>query len=228
MAYIINIETATHICSVALSENGKTVALKESHEDKTHAELLSVFIDEILKENNLTPQDLSAIAFSKGPGSYTGLRIGLSVAKGLCYGLNIPLISIPTLTAMAIGAKLSKTNTDYLCPMIDARRMEVYTSIFDKNNNIIEDVHAKIIDTESFGEILKENSIAFFGTGSEKCKEMIQSENALFIDHAFISAKFMSELSYQKFIEEDVEDVAYFEPFYLKEFQAIKSTKKPF
>ncbi len=228
MTYILNIETATHICSISLSKNGKTIDLIESFEDKTHAELLTVFIEKILIQNKINTSDLSAIAVSEGPGSYTGLRIGASVAKGLCYGLKIPLISIPTLLAMAKGAKETQKEDALLCPMIDARRMEVYTSIYDQQLNTIEDVHAKIIDEDSFLDILAKQKVLFFGTGSEKCKSSIQHNNAIFVDQACISANNMSSLSFEKFENNNFEDIAYFEPFYLKEFQAIKSNKKYF
>ena len=228
MTYILNIETATHICSVALSENGKTIALKESHEDKTHAELLTVFIDDILNENKLQARDLSAVAVSEGPGSYTGLRIGVSVAKGLCYGLKIPLISVSTLGAMANGIKDEFKDNTLLCPMIDARRMEVYTAIYNTQLELKEPIHAKIIDANSFEDYLLENQMVFFGTGSEKCRTEIQHTNAIFSDKISVSAQHMTSLSYQQFLKKEFEDVAYFEPFYLKEFQAIKSTKKYF
>ncbi len=228
MTYILNIETATHICSVALSENGKTIDLIESFEDKTHAELLTVFIEKILERNQLVSQNLSAICVSKGPGSYTGLRIGVSVAKGLCYGLGIPLISVSTLKAMAFGAKEIGGCDGVLCPMIDARRMEVYTALYSSDINLLENVHAKIIDSDSFVDVLNNSNVFFFGTGSEKCKDSIQHPNAQFIDKTFISASNMSVLAFEKYTNNEFEDVAYFEPFYLKEFQAIKSTKKYF
>ena len=229
MSYILNIETSTHICSVALAKNGNLIGLKESFEDKTHAELLTVFIEDILEENKVETKDLAAIAISEGPGSYTGLRIGFSVTKGLCYGLNIPLITIPTLKAMANGARKNiKAGGSLLCPMIDARRREVYTSVFNENLDIISDVHAKIIDNTSFKELLPSNKLYFFGTGSDKCKTEIISDKAQFIDDTYISAKYMIDLSLNKFEMKDFEDIAYSEPFYLKEFQAIKSTKKYF
>lgn len=228
MAYILNIETATHICSVSLSKNGNVIALKESNEDKTHAELLTVFIDEILKEKNIKPTTLTAIAVSEGPGSYTGLRIGISVAKGLCYGLKIPLISVSTLEAMANGAREQVSENTLLCPMIDARRMEVYTALFSNQLEILEKVHPQIIDEDSFNNILSKQSIFFFGTGANKCQATITNENAIFLENLFTSSKYMASLSYSKYKNKEFEDVAYFEPFYLKEFQAIKSTKKYF
>ena len=228
MAYILNIETATHICSVSLSKNGETIAIKESNEDKTHAELLTVFIEEILKENKIKSSSLTAIAVSEGPGSYTGLRIGVSVAKGLCYGLKIPLISVSTLEAMANGAKEKIDKDTLLCPMIDARRMEVYTALFNNKLEIMDEVHPKIIDEDSFNSILSKQSIFFFGTGANKCQTTITHENAIFSENLFTSSEYMASLSYSKYKNNEFEDVAYFEPFYLKEFQAIKSTKKYF
>lgn len=229
MTYLLNIETATHICSVSLSKDGETIDIKESFEDKTHAELLTVFIKDLLNRNSIKPADLSAIAVSEGPGSYTGLRIGVSVAKGLCYGLKKPLIAIPTLLAMAEGMKQDLIDdSSLLSPMIDARRMEVYTAIYNQKLEVIEDVHAKVIDEEAFKTLLDQNKINFFGNGSEKCKSTIQHENANFIDKTYISSKHMSQLAFEKFQNNDFKDVAYFEPFYLKEFQALKSKKKFF
>lgn len=228
MTYILNIETATHICSVSLSNKEETLDIEESFEDKTHAELLTVFIERILERNKLTTSHLSAIAVSEGPGSYTGLRIGLSVAKGLCYGLKIPLIFIPTLQAMANGANKSIDDDYMLCPMIDARRMEVYTALYNSKLEKEVDIHAKVIDSDSFKDELAKHKIVFFGTGSDKCKGSIASSNSIFIDNSFVSAQYMSDLSYKRFLDKNFEDIAYCEPFYLKEFQAIKSTKKFF
>ncbi len=229
MPYILNIETATETCSVSLSRKGKTLDLIENNEDKTHSELLTVFIETLMQRNKIGFQDLSAVAVSSGPGSYTGLRIGVSVAKGICYGLKKPLISVPTLESMAWGGvELSKEGDKLFCPMIDARRMEVYTSVFDSQLNIIEDTQAKVVDSESFSNLLIDNQIVIFGNGAEKCKSVITHPNAIFLNNFNISAQYMSELSYQKFLNEDFEDVAYYEPFYLKEFQVVKSTKKMF
>jgi len=228
MTYILNIETATHICSVSLSKDGETIDLIESHEDRTHAELLSVFIEKILSKNKILPKELSAVAVSEGPGSYTGLRIGVSVVKGLCYGLKIPLISVSTLKAMANGAREEVEDDALLCPMIDARRMEVYTAIYDKQLNLKEKIQAKIIDSDSFRQQLSKQKIVFFGTGSEKCRTEIQDKNAVFREKEYISSQNISSLSYEKFLKSDFENMAYFEPFYLKEFQAIKSKKSYF
>lgn len=229
MPYILNIETATEVCSVSLSRKGETLDLIENSEDKTHSELLTVFIETLMKRNKIGYQDLSAIAVSSGPGSYTGLRIGVSVAKGICYGLKKPLLSVPTLESMAFGGvQLSKEQNSLFCPMIDARRMEVYTSVFDSQLNVVEETNAKIIDSESFVNLLSDNQVCIFGNGAEKCKPIITHPNAIFLDEFNISAQYMSELSYQKFLTQSFEDVAYYEPFYLKEFQAVKSMKKMF
>jgi tRNA threonylcarbamoyladenosine biosynthesis protein TsaB len=223
MSLILGIETATKICSVALSENGKLLASKEEGGAYSHSEKLTVFIQEILKQAGKNLKDLDAIAVSKGPGSYTGLRIGVSAAKGLCYGLEIPLISVSTLQAMAKG----KTEKNVLfCPMIDARRMEVYTALFDENNKELAPISAKIIDESSFDDQLKENQIIFFGDGADKCEEVLGSNvNALFSKDGFPSAEYINQIALEKFSKQDFEDVAYFEPYYLKDFVATTPKK---
>ena len=232
MGLILNIETATRVCSVALAKDGIVLDVKESTEEKSHAALLAVFIDQILKERQLTAGQLDAIAVSKGPGSYTGLRIGVSTAKGLCYGANIPLVAVTTLRVMAKGAlepdllkNQSKNENVILCPMIDARRMEVYTALFDTQLNMIHPIEAKIIDKDSFHEILQNNRIVFFGSGAAKCRETIVHENAVFSDQPEPSASYMAELTEEAFREKKFEDVAYFEPFYLKDFIATVPKK---
>lgn len=227
MALILNLETSTPVCSVSLAKNGKVINLKESFEDKSHATLLTVFVEEILAKNKISVADLDAIAISQGPGSYTGLRIGVSVAKGLCYGANIPLIAIDTLKAMANMAsdKLEGKNMLY-CPMIDARRMEVYSELFDGELNPIRKVIAEIIDEKSYNELLLENEIAFFGDGAQKCQDSLTSKNALFIDDLYPSAKYMAKYSEEAYAIKNFKDVAYFEPFYLKDFVATTPKKK--
>ena len=220
--YILNIETSTKNCSVSLSNNGKTVHSKELFEAGfSHAEKLHVFIEEVLLESKLTFKDLSAIAVSKGPGSYTGLRIGVSAAKGLCFALDVPLISVDTLQVLA-----SQTNIEngVIIPMIDARRMEVYSAIFDKNYNKIREVQAQILDENSFSEI--EETVYFVGDCNEKAKTVLTKNNFVFIEGKFYpSANEMSKLSFEKFQNNDFEDVAYFEPFYLKDFLITTSKK---
>ena len=224
MGWIINIETSTSICSVALSRGGKLVALKETAENRSHARLLSVFIDELLRENKLQAADLQAIAISKGPGSYTGLRIGVSTAKGLAYGLQIPLIAINTLQAMAAGFRQKHPDlaqADHLlCPMIDARRMEVYAAFFDAENNFVRQTAADIIDNQSYSKFLAQTKVLFFGNGAAKCQAVLQHPNAIFVDNFEASAQHLVALSQKAYQAKDFVDVAYFEPFYLKDFVA--------
>ena len=219
--YILNIETSTKACSVAIHKNGNLIALKECvTENFSHSEKLLVFVEELIGNSQLKLVDISAIAVSMGPGSYTGLRIGVATAKGLCYGLNIPLISISTLKSMSLGMSL-KIKADLFCPMIDARRMEVYSAFFDINNIRKRGIQADILDSNSYKNELKEKVI-FFGDGSDKAKEVIKNRNAIFIADFHPSANFIGMLSYQKFLNSDFEDLAYFEPFYLKDFVAGK------
>ena len=216
---ILNIETATKNCSVALSKNGDTIACKEiAEQGYSHAEKLHVFIEELLKETELNFHDLNAVAVSKGPGSYTGLRIGVSAAKGLCYALNIPLISIDTLSILAHQIQIKD---GLIVPMIDARRMEVYSAVFDSKNIKIREVQAEILTHESFLNYAE--IINFVGDCNEKAKTVLQQPNFLFHDNCmYPSANEMSQLSYEKFQGKDFEDVAYFEPFYLKDFMMTK------
>lgn len=230
MPTILHIESSTLTCSVAVSRNGETLALKESHDQSyAHSEKLVVYIDEAIKTAGLKPRDLDAVCVSKGPGSYTGLRIGVSAAKGLCYGLGIPLLSVGSLESMAAWAKLNfkaeLADVPFLCPMIDARRMEVYTQLFDASLNEIQLVSAEIIDAQSFAAELEKGKVTFFGDGAEKCKEMIQHPNAIFLDNFKISSQGMIELAEAKFVSKQFEDVAYFEPYYLKDFVAGKPKK---
>ena len=217
--YILNIETSTKACSVALHKNGELIV---SREDVTtnfsHSEKLLKFISKLFSDAKLSLSDLDAIAVSMGPGSYTGLRIGVSTAKGLCYGLDIPLISISTLKAMSFGMAL-EIKADLYCPMIDARRMEVYSAFFDINNTEVRKIQADIIDENSYKKEL-DKKVVFFGDGSEKIKEKIKHENAIFVSDIHPSAKNMGLLSYQKFTKSLFDDLAYFEPFYLKDFVA--------
>lgn len=213
--YILNIETSTKNCSVTLAKEGNTVIIKEIAEQNfSHSEKLHLFIDEILKQARISYKDLSAIALSKGPGSYTGLRIGTSTAKGLCFALDIPLIALDSLQILARQV----THKDGLIiPMIDARRMEVYTATFDSNYNKISKTQALVIDENSFSQITQ--TAYFIGDGAEKCKPFLQRENLIFLDKIiYPSAQEMSLLSFEKFLAQEFEDIAYFEPFYLKEF----------
>jgi tRNA threonylcarbamoyladenosine biosynthesis protein TsaB len=213
--YILNIETSTKNCSVALSKNGATVAEKEfAGEGFSHAELLHVFIEEILANAKADYADLNAIAVSQGPGSYTGLRIGISAAKGLCFALDIPLIAVDTLTILASQAKI----TDGLViPMIDARRMEVYSSVFDCNLNKKREVQAEVIDEFSFANITE--NIYIIGDCQEKIKTVLNKNNFIYLENIiYPSANEMSPLSFGKYTQQDFENLAYFEPFYLKDF----------
>ncbi len=213
---ILNIETATKNCSVSISEEGKTIALKELNDGNySHAEKLHELIKQIVLEAKIELSHLNAIAVSKGPGSYTGLRIGVSAAKGLCFALDIPLISVNTLQSLALSVSIEE---GYKIPLLDARRMEVYSQVFSNKTQKIRDVYAEIITRDSFSEYLNDQKVYFFGDGAEKCKEIITHKNAIFIDNKFPSAKEMSAISYEKSKKNEFEDVAYFEPFYLKEF----------
>ena len=237
MALILNIETSTMVCSVSISKEGKVLGTKESNEEKSHAKKLTIFIDELIKELNYTFDDIDAVAISKGPGSYTGLRIGVSTAKGLCYAKDIPLIAINTLQAMAYGIvsedKFKNQVGDdveniLLVPMIDARRMEVYSAFFNFKGEFKREVKAEIIDEKSYQETLSKQKMIFFGNGSEKIHDVIKHENAIFIEDINPSAKDMAKLSETAFNNNDFEDVAYFEPFYLKDFVATVPKKNIF
>jgi tRNA threonylcarbamoyladenosine biosynthesis protein TsaB len=221
MALILNIETATKNCSVALSKAGKTLAVRElSEQNFSHAEKLHVFIEELFSETNLKLQDLNAIAVSQGPGSYTGLRIGVSAAKGLCYALSIPLIAMDTLEVLA---RKIQVNSGIIMPMIDARRLEVYSAFFDSSFTKIRATKAEVIDENSFQQ--QSEILHLIGDGAMKFKEILTDEKFKYYpDIQFPSAAEMSIISYQKFQNNQFEDVAYFEPFYLKDFVLI--TKK--
>jgi len=227
MAKILQLETATSVCSVALSIDGITTFSKEEIGRNLHASKLTLFIDEVIKSAGLAYGDLDAIAISKGPGSYTGLRIGVSTAKGLCYALNKPLIAIETLKMMAAG--FAEQNTAYkglICPMIDARRMEVYTTVFDNKLNVLEETSAKIIDENSFENFLTSQTITFIGDGASKCADTLNTGTALFNYQNFNAAANMSALAFKEFNLGNFEDVAYFEPFYLKDFVLTQPKKK--
>jgi tRNA threonylcarbamoyladenosine biosynthesis protein TsaB len=220
LAYILNIETATTNCSVSLSKNGKTILLKEDYNNNySHAERLHIYIDAVLNEAGITSKDLDAVAVSKGPGSYTGLRIGVSAAKGLCFALDKPLVSVSTLEALAHQVIY---NDGVIVAMLDARRMEVYSAIFDSKYHQIRETEAQIIDADSFNSYLQEGKVYFIGNGVEKTKTLINHPNAVFIEDKLPSANEMSFLVYNKFKIMDTENVAYFEPYYLKDFVALK------
>jgi len=225
LAFILNIETSTKNCSVSIAENGELLSLKEINTGNySHAEMLHPLILESLKESNIELSKIDAMAVGKGPGSYTGLRIGVSATKGLCFANNLPLISINSLEILAHAQQIE--DQGYLVPMIDARRMEVYSAIFDRNHKLIGETKAKIIDQNSYSKYLEEGNVYFFGDGAEKCKELITHDNAKFIEGQFPSAKQMAMLSFNKYKEDDFENVAYFEPFYLKDFIVTTEKKK--
>jgi tRNA threonylcarbamoyladenosine biosynthesis protein TsaB len=224
LALILNIETASKNCSVSISKNGIIIALKEINEGGyTHAENLHPFIEEVLKISNLNINNIDAVAVSKGPGSYTGLRIGVSAAKGICFAIDKPLISVGTLKVLA-----SQLNIDngFIIPMLDARRLEVYSSIFDNQHREIRKTEAEILNENSFKNYLISEKVYFLGDGVEKFKSMMSHFNAIFIDNKFPSANEMGILSEEKFQKNDFENVAYFEPFYLKDFVTSIDLKK--
>lgn len=230
MAVLLCLETSTTVCSVSLSNDGAILAQRKMETPNSHAQTLTVFIDEVMKECNMAYPTLDAIAVSEGPGSYTGLRIGVSTAKGLCYGLSIPLIAISTLQTMAhqlIHTHNQELSSNVvLIPMIDARRMEVYSAHFNIIGEMTRGVEAEIIDELSYQELLSNQQILFFGNGAEKLKETIISANAIFVDGIIPLANDMVKLATQKFEVKDFVDVAYYEPFYLKEFMVSLPKKK--
>ena len=218
---IICLETATNLCSVALCNNAGVISLRESNDLKSHASMLTVFIDEILNEAGIKARQLDAVAVSKGPGSYTGLRIGVSVAKGIAYAASIPLIGIDTMLSMFHGSERKST---LYCPMLDARRMEVYYAVYNSKGEIVRDISAKIITEDTFSDIPSTEEILIFGDGAAKCRGVIKRPNIQFDDNFRISASHMYLPAIQALKDRHFEDVAYFEPFYLKDF--ITSTPR--
>lgn len=227
MSFILSLETSAKVCSVAIHHQGNLVVTKEIHIEQSHASKLAVLIDEVLREANINSSQLSAVAVSAGPGSYTGLRIGTSTAKGLCFALNIPLLSVESLTLLAHQMNANNPAKAYLCPMIDARRMEVYCEIFDASLSRVSPIEAKVIDETSFADLLTDNEIIFFGDGSDKCKEQITHPHAKFVSGIYPAASSMGEIVYKKLLARQVEDLINFEPHYLKEFMIKKSAAKP-
>lgn len=221
---ILQIETATTSCSVALVQQGRVLGIKQLNQRNVHAEVITLFIESVLADAGVKYHDLDAVAVSSGPGSYTGLRIGVSTAKGLCYALSKPLISVETLKAMADGMteRLADklTAATLLCPMIDARRMEVFSAMFDIQGNKVMPTAAVIVDADSFAELLDRHPIVFFGDGADKCRETLTHPNARFVAGFTNSATHLSRAAQIKFDAKDFEDVAYFEPYYLKDFIA--------
>ena len=218
MAVILCLETSTTNCSVAIAVDGEIIALQEDNNNKySHAEKLHSFIDQVLAESGTLKSSLQAIAVSKGPGSYTGLRIGVSAAKGLCFAMDVPLIAIPTLEALAHQAVIEN---GCIISMLDARRLEVYAAVFSSDNNQIRETKAEILDENSYDDYLKTNKVCFIGDGVQKFKALCKHKNAVFIDNKLPSAKQIGALAELKYHKNDFEDVAYFEPYYLKDFIA--------
>lgn len=219
MIAILCLETATTNCSVALSINGEVIAIKEDYDVKySHAERLHKYIEEVLAIAKVKKEQLSAIAVSKGPGSYTGLRIGVSAAKGLCYALDIPLLSIPTLDSLSY--QVDDKEAQYIISMLDARRMEVYSAVYDGNHKQVRETQAQILESTSFEKYLEDGKVYFIGNGVAKFREICKHSNAVFVEDKLPSSKELCLLAYQKFKASDIEDVAYFEPYYLKDFIA--------
>ena len=236
MATILCIETATPVCSAALAVNGKTVAWRETDVDKSHAAMLSPFILELLDEQQILASQVDAVAVSRGPGSYTGLRIGVSEAKGIAFGSGIHLIAIDTLEAMAMGARADGSlftpglisNNPLLVPMIDARRMEVYTAIYDMTGRSVEQTKALVVDENSFTKLLERQKLVFIGNGVAKIKDLIKHPNAIFLDGFQASARHLVQLADNAYQNKEFEDIAYFEPSYLKDFIATIPKKNIF
>lgn len=227
MACILSIETSTDVCSVAMSENGQCIFKQEDHGGPNHAVSLGVYVDEALSftDNHAIP--LGAVAVSCGPGSYTGLRIGVSMAKGVCYGRNVPLLAVPTLEVMCVPVLLNHEieEDDLLCPMIDARRMEVYSAIYNRALKEQRETRADVVDADTYREFLDRRPVYFFGNGAAKCMETINHPNARLIEGIEPLAKYMFPLAERKWVQEEYEDLAYYVPFYLKDFVA-KMPKK--
>ena len=227
MAYILHFDTATRVCSVGLSKDNQLISLKEDKSlQYSHSTYLTTYAQEVLNQAGISFGQLSAVAVSMGPGSYTGLRIGVSAAKGICYALDLPLVSLNSLLVLAHLASNAGHQADFFVPMIDARRMEVYNAIYDNNLREVRKTQAEIIDTSSFLPFLEKGRTLFFGDGSAKCKETITHPNAVFISDIQSSVQSMPQLAFSKYQSKEFEDIAYFEPFYLKDFVAGKPSVK--
>lgn len=226
MSLILSIETATSVCSVALHSYGELIQLEEINQANSHGRLIMEMIDKVVLNSGYKREDLQAVAVSNGPGSYTGLRIGVSTAKGIAFGLGVPLISIDTLQALAKQISSECQIGDLIIPMIDARRMEVYTSVFDHELNVIHPLSPVVVNDNVFLNYLEKGKVVFLGDGVDKVKKILEHSNAVFLDFQN-SASTIGELANEKFVKKQFEDLAYFEPNYLKEFQVIKSMKNP-
>lgn len=227
MIHILSIETSTEVCSVALHEDDRLLGYAESRKQKSHSSLLVSMIDQVLSNAKISKTELSAIAVSKGPGSYTGLRIGTSTAKGLCYALNIPLIGVDTLKAMALEASEHLSDPAYIIPMLDARRAEVYCEVFDQQMNLISVAEALVLDNLSFTDVSPSKHLVVVGDGATKAESLMgKRSNADYWNHVLPSARLIGELAIKSYDNSEFEDLAYFEPFYLKEFYTPKPPKK--
>jgi len=226
MTNILCLETATEVCSVAIAVDGKIIDFRETSDQNSHSEKITLFIEELLRANSFALNDINAIAISMGPGSYTGLRIGTSTAKGICYALDIPLIALSTLEIIANGALKESTSTQSLImPMIDARRMEVYMALFDSKLNVVEATKAQVMDAD-FCKSIPSQQLVLCGNGVEKCTELFKDYANVVFAHSSSSARFMGDLAMEKYTKSQFEDVAYFEPYYLKDFIAAPSYVK--
>ena len=225
MAVILSLETSTDVCSVALHDNKKLLAEAVLREPQAHAARVAPMIEQVINAANLSRQDLEAVAITSGPGSYTGLRIGTSTAKGLCFALGIPLVAVGTLELLAYQATVLNDSHAYLCPMIDARRMEVYCMVLDCELTALQPVEAKVIDGGSFTELLDQSPVLFFGNGSTKCRGVITPPNAFFLNDIYPAASALGELAAEKLHRGNAEDLVAFKPFYLKEFVAKTSQR---
>jgi len=219
MSVLLSLETSTDVCSVAIHRAGKIVAIAEVHIGQAHASKLAPLVKEVLAMGDVAMSELSGVAVSAGPGSYTGLRIGTSTAKGLCYALGIPLFSAGTLDMMAQHMREVVIDDALLCPMIDARRMEVYCALYDRTSRVT-DVEAKVIDAGSFQEEFLQHRVVFAGNGSDKCRQALTHPSAVFLTGVFPSARYLGVLASEKLVRGEVEDLIHFEPFYLKDFKA--------
>lgn len=222
MSVILSLETSTDVCSAALHDQGTLLSEAEIHERQVHGAKLAVMVNQLMAAAGIDARQINAVAVTSGPGSYTGLRIGTSTAKGLCYALDIPLIAVGSLELLAFQARPNAPADALMCPMIDARRMEVYCLVTDSRLNVIEPVAARIIEESSFAELLADRKVLFFGNGSDKCKAVITHHNALFLNGLYPKASELGRMAEARFQAGEFEDLVHFQPFYLKEFVAKK------
>lgn len=224
--YILSVDTATEVCSVAVSKNGVTIACKELRGENTHSQILLPYVNDVLEQAGIDKCELSAVAVSEGPGSYTGLRIGTSTVKGLCYALQVPMIAVSTLEAIANGA-MQQYGADMLyCPMIDARRMEVYCAIYDSRLHEVQPINNVIVDEHSFEQVLADNKVVFCGNAVAKVMPLYEANKQAVFSQVKCSAAYMSSIAYEHYKNNITVDVAYFEPFYLKAFKSAVSKVK--